>query len=244
MSSPGAWSALIVDDEWLVREELKGLLAGYPEIRVEGEAGSVRQAAEQLARRAFDVIFLDIQMPGALGFELLEQAEVTARIIFITAYDQYAIKAFEVNALDYLLKPIQKERLGQSIVRLSGRAPEALRHKPKLGYDDVAYVMVAGSLKFLQVAQIRCITAGGNYSYLYYQDHRRELVAKSLQEWEEILPGEYFQRIHRSALVNFAFVERVEKCRNYSHLVHVRGVEKPLVMSRRYSARLHHLLPL
>ena len=70
------------------------------------------------------------------------------------------------------------------------------------------------------------------------------LVDRALQEWEEILPGEYFQRIHRSALVNFAFVERVEKCRNYSHLVHVRGVEKPLVMSRRYSARLHHLLPL
>ena len=120
MSGGSSWSALIVDDEWLVREELKGLLADYPEIRVEGEAGSVRQAAGLIAQRSFDVIFLDIQMPGALGFELLEQAQVTARIIFITAYDQYAIKAFEVNALDYLLKPIQKERLGVAIGRLSG----------------------------------------------------------------------------------------------------------------------------
>ncbi|HOZ22391.1 MAG TPA: LytTR family DNA-binding domain-containing protein [bacterium] len=244
MSGGSSWSALIVDDEWLVREELKGLLADYPEIRVEGEAGSVRQAAGLIAQRSFDVIFLDIQMPGALGFELLEQAQVTARIIFITAYDQYAIKAFEVNALDYLLKPIQKERLGVAIGRLSGRPPEALRHKPRLGLEDVAYVMVSGSLKFLQVAQIRCITAGGNYSYLYYQESRPELVAKSLQRWEEILPVEYFQRIHRSTLVNFTFVERVEKRPNYSHLVHMRGIGKPLVMSRRYAARLQHLLAL
>ncbi|HNW60415.1 MAG TPA: LytTR family DNA-binding domain-containing protein [bacterium] len=241
MTTPHRRSALIVDDEWLVREELKQLLAEFPEIEVAGEAGSVRQAVELLGRRTFDVIFLDIQMPGALGFELLEQAEVTARVIFITAYDQYAIKAFEVNALDYLLKPIQRERLGKAIARLAAE-PADPQPRIRLGYDDVAYVMIAGSLKFLQVAQIRCITAGGNYSYLYYQEHKRELVAKSLQAWEEILPPDYFLRIHRSTLVNFKFVERVEKRPNYSHLVYIAGLEKPLVMSRRYAARLQHLL--
>ncbi|HOT98077.1 MAG TPA: LytTR family DNA-binding domain-containing protein [bacterium] len=242
MSGKPRWSALIVDDEWLVREELKQLLADYPEIEVSGEAGSVRQAAELLGQRAFDVIFLDIQMPGALGFELLDQAEVTAKLIFITAYDQYAIKAFEVNALDYLLKPIQRERLGKAIARLAGSAPATPQPRPRLGHDDIVYVVIAGSLKFLQVAQIRYITAGGNYSYLYYQEHRRELVTKSLREWEEILPPDYFLRIHRSSLVNFEFVERIEKRPNYSHLVYIRGIEQPVVMSRRYAARLQHLL--
>ncbi len=242
MTSPHRWTALIVDDEWLVREELKQLLADYPEIEVAGEAGSVRQAAELLRGRRFDVIFLDIQMPGALGFELLDQAEVTGKVIFITAYDQYAIKAFEVNALDYLLKPIQRERLGKAIARLGSSAPELPQPRTRLGHDDVVYVVIAGSLKFLQVAQIRCLTAGGNYSYLYYQEHRRELVTKSLQEWEEILPPDYFLRIHRSTLVNFEFVERIEKRPNYSHLVYIRGIDKPMVMSRRYAARLQHLL--
>jgi two-component system LytT family response regulator len=244
MNEPARWSALIVDDEWLVREELKQLLAEYPELRIAGEAGSVKQAAKLLEEQSFDVIFLDIQMPGALGFELLEQAEISARIIFITAYDQYAIKAFEVNALDYLLKPIQRERLGKTIARLGDRASAVQGGKTTLGHDDVAYVLVAGSLKFLQVAQIKCITAGGNYSYLYYQDHKRELVAKSLLEWEEILPQDYFLRIHRSTLVNFEFVERVEKCKNYSHLVYLKGIESPLIMSRRYAAKLQHLLTL
>jgi two-component system, LytTR family, response regulator len=242
MTVHSTWSALIVDDEWLVRAELKQLLADHPEINVEGEAGSVAQAAEQLAARSFDVIFLDIQMPGALGFELLEHTKVTARIIFITAYDQYAIKAFEVNALDYLLKPIQRDRLGKAIERLSSRPPAAEQRRTKLGREDVAYVMVSGSLKFLQVSQIRCIIAGGNYSYLYYQDRKRELVAKSLQDWQEILPEEYFLRIHRSTLVNFEFVERVEKCKNYSHLVYLRGIDKPLVMSRRYAVKLQQFL--
>jgi len=242
MTACSSWSALIVDDEWLVREELKQLLADYPEIEVAGEAGSVAQAAELLAGRSFDVIFLDIQMPGALGFELLDRAKINARIIFITAYDQYAIKAFEVNALDYLLKPIQRERLGKAIERLSNRIPTTEKSRQKLSREDVAYVMVSGSLRFLQVSQIKCIIAGGNYSYLYYQDHKRELVAKSLQDWQEILPEEYFLRIHRSTLVNFEFVERVEKCKNYSHLVYLRGVDKPLVMSRRYAIKLQQLL--
>jgi two-component system, LytTR family, response regulator len=244
MTSRTPLSALIVDDEWLVREELKLLLADYPEIHVAGEAGSVKQAATLLEDGRFDVIFLDIQMPGATGFELLEQAEITAKVIFITAFDQYAIKAFEVNALDYLLKPIQRDRLGKAIARLRNAGTVAGTSMQKLGHEDVAYVMVSGSLKFLQVAQIRCITADGNYSYLYYQDRKRELVSKTLQEWEELLPGEYFLRIHRSTLVNFEFVERVEKCRNYTHLVHVQSIEKPFVMSRRYAARLQHTFTL
>lgn len=234
--------ALIVDDEWLVREELKTLLAAYPEIQIIGEAGSVAQAVAMLEHVKPDVIFLDIQMPGATGFDLLERAEISSPVIFITAYDQYAIKAFEVNALDYLLKPIQRDRLAQSIARLLDRHTPVKTTPERLTYQDVAYVLVAGSLKFIKVALVKCIEAEGNYSYLYYQERKKELVAKTLQEWEAILPESHFVRIHRSTLVNFEYVERVEKCRNYTHLVHVQGLEQPLTMSRRYAAHLRRVL--
>ncbi len=231
-------TAIIVDDEWLVREELKILLADYRELVVIGEAANVPQAIELIHNAAPEVIFLDIQMPGASGFDLLEQAEINAKIIFVTAYDQYALKAFEVNALDYLLKPIRKERLTKAIQRLFAAESTITRTNKKLDYDDVLYVLVNGSMKFLKLPLLRCIVAEGNYSYIYYKGRTKDLVSKTLQEWEEILPDKYFIRIHRSTIVNFEHVEQVKKCRNYTHLVYIRDIEKPFVMSRRYAAKL------
>lgn len=229
---------IIVDDEWLVREELKTLLVEYPEIQIMGEAANVIQAIELVKKSMPDVIFLDIQMPGASGFELLERTDINSKIIFVTAYDRYALKAFEVNALDYLLKPIQKERLAITIQRLLSDEKPAPLVSHQLSYDDVAYVLVNGSLKFIKVSLLKCIIAEGNYSYIYYKDRKKELVDKTLQDWEAILPEDYFVRIHRSTMVNFEYVEQVKKCRNYTHLVYVRDIEKPFVMSRRYAARL------
>ncbi len=233
-----ALRTIIVDDEWLVREELKMLLGDYPELIVVGEAANVPQAVELIHRTAPEVIFLDIQMPGASGFDLLERAEINAKIVFVTAYDQYALKAFEVNALDYLLKPIQKDRLAKTIQRLVSSDISGAGPRKKVSYDDVIYIVVNGSLKFIKLPLLRCIVAEGNYSYIYYKGRTRDLVSKTLQEWEEILPDDYFVRIHRSTIVNFEYVEQVKKCRNYTHLVYVRDIEKPFVMSRRYAARL------
>jgi len=229
---------IIVDDEWLVREELKTLLAKYSEITLVGEAANVPQAIDLVHEVQPDVIFLDVQMPGATGFDLLEQTDVTAKIIFVTAYDQYALRAFEVNALDYLLKPVQKERLAKTMQRLlTGESPIASRGQ-KLSYDDVVYVLVNGALKFIKLAWLKCIIAEGNYSYIYYQDRKKELVSKTLQDWEALLPEDYFVRIHRSTIVNFEYVEQVKKCPNYTYLVYMRDIEKPFVMSRRYAGRL------
>jgi two-component system LytT family response regulator len=233
-----ALKTIVVDDEWLVREELKTLLAEYPAIQVVGEAANVPQTIELVKQLEPDVIFLDIQMPGASGFELLEKADINSKIIFVTAYDQYAIKAFEVNALDYLLKPINKGRLAKTIQRLITEEQSKLRTSQKLGYDDVVYVLVNGSLKFIKVSLLRCIIAEGNYSYIYYKDRNKALVTKTLQEWEDLLPDDYFVRIHRSTIVNFEYVEQVKKCPNYTHLVYVRDIDKPFIMSRRYAARL------
>lgn len=233
---------LIVDDEWLVRAELKTMLADYPEIAVVGEAANVAQAIPLIQDTRPEVIFLDIQMPGATGFDLLEQADIAARIIFITAYDKYAIRAFEVNALDYLLKPISKERLAKAIQRLGTNEPASPAEKKKAAYDDAIYVIINGALKFIKLSLLKCITAEGNYSYIFYADKPRALVSKTLQEWEDLLPEKYFVRIHRSTIVNFAHVEKVKKRKNYSQEVFVKGIEKPFMMSRRYAVKLKHLL--
>jgi len=232
----------IVDDEWLVRAELKTMLAGHPEIAVVGEAANVAQAIPLIQDTRPEVIFLDIQMPGASGFDLLDQIDVSARIVFITAYDKYALRAFEVNALDYLLKPISKERLAKAIQRLGTNEPAPPAESKKAGYDDVIYVVVNGALKFVKLSLLKCITAEGNYSYIVYADKPRALVSKTLQEWEELLPEKYFVRIHRSTIINSAHVEKVKKRQNYSQEVFVKGIEKPFLMSRRYAAKLKHLL--
>lgn len=235
--------SIIVDDEWLVRNELKIMLAEYPEIDVVGEATNVPQAIEVILELKPDVIFLDIQMPGATGFDLLERIDINCKIIFITAYDQYAIKAFEVNAIDYLLKPIKRERLGKTIFRLLNKEESISRAGHMLSYEDVAYVVVNKALKFIKVSAIKCIIAEGNYSYLYYNNQKKELISKTLQEWEEILPSDYFVRIHRSTIVNFEYVENVSKCQNYTYLVKIQEIEKQFIMSRRYAARLKKILP-
>ncbi len=237
-------TSIIVDDEWLAREELKTMLNKFPEISVVGEAANVPQAISLIRQCAPDIIFLDIQMPGATGFDLLEMVDIRSEVIFITAYDQYALKAFEVNALDYLLKPIQKERLAKTITRLIAGKSSTPRQLHRVSYDDVVYVLVNGSLKFIRVSLLKCIVAEGNYSYIYYKDRRKELVSRTLQEWEELLPETYFIRIHRSTIVNFEYVEQVKKCRNYTHLVCLRDFDEPFVMSRRYAAKLKKRLAL
>ena len=107
--------AILIDDERLARQELKSLLAAYPEIQIVGEANNVETAIESIKQLKPDVIFLDIQMPGKNGFELLEEISGVPEVVFVTAYDEYAIRAFEVNALDYLLKPVQSNRLAETV---------------------------------------------------------------------------------------------------------------------------------
>lgn len=228
---------LIVDDEWLVRHELKTMLQDYPEVEVIAEASNVKQASQIIDKENPDVIFLDIEMPGKNGFELLDQCNIHCSVVFVTAYNQYAIRAFEVNALDYLLKPIQKDRLGLTIKRLRDRG-KIEPSLTKVLYDDVIYVMIDGSVKFVKLPLLKCIIAEGNYSYIYYEHNRKELVSKTLLDWEKILPDKYFVRIHRSTIVNFEFVEKVRKCSNNTHEVYIRDIEKPFVMSRRFAAKL------
>lgn len=236
------FKALIVDDEWLIRSEIGMMLSEYPEIEVVGEAAYISDAIELINTFNPDVIFLDIELSGETGFDLLEQIEIHCEIIFVTAYNQYAVRAFEVNALDYLLKPILPERLEKTIQRLLRDETTKPQSAEKVTMDDVVYVMINGSLKFVKISELRCVLANGNYSDIIDETCKKELVSKSLSDWEAILPESYFVRIHRSIIINFNFVDHIEKQANQSQLVFMKGMNKPLVMSRRYAVKLKKLL--
>jgi two-component system LytT family response regulator len=232
-------TSIIVDDSRLLREELKILLDHHPEIAVVGEASNVDKAVKIIESIKPDVLFLDIQLQGETGFDLLEKTKVNFQIIFITAHDEYAIRAFEVNALDYLLKPISPERLSQAIARLLPETIESAGPTKKVTYDDVLYLMINGSFMFVKVKLIKCIIAAGKYSYIYYGNRQhKELVSKTLREWEEFLPEKYLIRIHRSTIVNFENVENVRKCPNNTHEVYITGIDTPFIISRRYASKL------
>jgi len=230
--------ALIVDDERLARKDLISLLKPYDQVTVVGEADSVPAAVKAIHRLNPDVVFLDIQMPGDSGFDLLDKVDLEAHIIFVTAYDEYAIRAFEVNALDYLLKPVHPDRLAKAMERLGDREPAQPARVRNLDYDDRLFVMLGQHFKFLKVDSILNIKAAGDYSEIQTADGAKGLVLKSMKEWETRLPARHFLRIHRSTIINMEFIDKVEEWFNYSFKVYLKGVEEPYVISRRYATRL------
>jgi two-component system LytT family response regulator len=231
------FTAILVDDERLARKELRSMLAEHEIIEVVGEAETVAQAAELIHAKKPDVLFLDIQLPGETGFDLLEKINPACKIIFVTAFDAYAIRAFEVNALDYLLKPINPARLAHAIERLTTQTVAPASLVRPLEYEDRLFIEVDERSRFLKVSDIVVISAMGDYSQIYSSDGQKSLVLKPLKDWEERLPAKHFTRIHRSTIINVDYVERLESWFNRSYRIHIRQMAEPLVMSRRYAAR-------
>jgi two-component system, LytTR family, response regulator len=236
------WKAVIVDDERLARVKLRTMLEIYSHITVIGEADNSEDALRLINKAQPDVVFLDIQMPGESGFDLVNRLEHPVNIIFVTAFDEYAIRAFEINALDYLLKPVTPDRLNRAIERLIHSAAPVENPNRRLEHDDFLFLTIGRNSRFLRVREIKYISAADVYSEIVTVDDQKALVLKPLSEWEERLPENYFARIHRSAIINIEFVERVEKLFNHSYQVYLRGENAPLTMSRRYAARLKEKL--
>lgn len=239
-----SYRALLVDDERLARNDLRRLLANHPNISIMGEAANGLEALDIIKEKAPDLVFLDIQMPGINGFDVLEHISSDIQVIFVTAFDEYALRAFEVNALDYLLKPVNPERLQQSLERLEQLPEESpgddLR---ELEYHDRLLLKLDTSLGFLKVSNIVSISSAGDYSEVHCVDKKRKLlVHKSMAEWESRLPASFFNRIHRTSIVNMEYVDRLEEWFNNSYRVYLKGVEEPFVMSRRYVAKLKQKL--
>ncbi|MCF7823267.1 MAG: LytTR family DNA-binding domain-containing protein [Candidatus Marinimicrobia bacterium] len=237
---PKNYKALLVDDERLSRNDLRLMLEKHSNIDVIGEAASGDKALELIEELNPDLVFLDIQMPGLSGFDVLEHINTNIKVIFVTAFDEYALRAFEVNALDYLLKPVNPERLAQSIERLELTSDETDHGFRELEYHDRLLLKLDTSLGFLKISTIICITSAGDYSEVITTTRKKVLVHKSMAEWETRLPTSFFNRIHRTTIVNMEFVDRLEEWFNNSYRVYLKGIEEPYVMSRRYVAKLKH----
>ena len=232
--------ALIVDDERLARKELRSLLAAHPAVEVVGEADSVAAALAVLEGERPDLVFLDIQLAGETGFDLLERAgSIDFRTVFVTAFDAYAIRAFEVNALDYLLKPVNPARLKRAIDKLlpGGPPPAAASPRP-LAIDDRVYLELGDRSVFLKIDRVTHIVAAGDYTEVFAAEGQKYMVEKPLREWEARLPEKFFARVHRNCIVNLEYVERVESWFNRSQQLFLRGRDEPLTVSRRHAARL------
>ena len=226
--------ALIVDDERLARAELARLLAVHPEIEIAGEARNGEEALELIARLAPDLLFLDIQMPGMTGFELLERLDEVPQVIFTTAYDQYAIHAFEVNALDYLLKPIAPNRLAAALAKL--------RLRPERSRLEQVFVRDGDRCWIVRLPDIFLLESEGNYTRLHF-GNERPLIRRSLNALEEQLDPNLFFRAGRKEIINLKWIDKVDIGVNGGLTVTLRG-GLTVDMSRRQSTRLREILSL
>ena len=230
--------AIIVDDERLARKEMRRLLAEHDEIIVVGEAEDLSGALDLITTEKPNLVFLDIQLSNENGFDLLERVDRRLNVIFVTAFDEHAIKAFEVNAIDYLVKPVNPQRLARSIDRLSEPRKEKPLNVRKLEYEDRLFLDSGSRSSFLQISTIKCIAADGDYTQVFTADGKKHLFAKPLKEWQERLPEKYFVRIHRSAIVNLEFIEKVESWFGRTYQLYICDVSTPLSVSRRYAVEL------
>jgi two-component system LytT family response regulator len=236
------YRAIIVDDQRLARKDLRSLLSEYENIEIIGEADSVTSAVTLINEISPDLIFLDIQMPGESGFDLFNKIDLKAQVIFVTAFDEYAIRAFEVDAIDYLLKPVNPERLRSSIERLVQEETTTVAPRHKLNYEDTMFLLMNTHPRFIKVKSIVYIKAAKDYSELVTSEGKKGLVQKSMTEWEQRLPESYFARIHRSIIINLEYIVRIEEWFSNSYRIYLKGIEAPLEMSRRYAVRMKERL--
>jgi two-component system LytT family response regulator len=222
---------LIVDDEPLARRELRRLLAAFPAVRVVGEAANIDEARARIEELSPEVVFLDIQMPGGTGFDLLAQLDRVPRIVFTTAYDQYAVKAFEVNALDYLLKPIEPERLAAAIRKIQPLpARDAVPGTPL----EQLFIKDGPRCWFVPLREVSVFSAEGNYVRLLW-GKERPLLGRSLAALETKLdPSRYF-RANRAQIINLDLIESVEP--GEGGRLHVRMKDGPEIEVSRRQAR-------
>ncbi|MBA4251908.1 MAG: DNA-binding response regulator [Chlorobiaceae bacterium] len=234
--------SIIIDDERLARSELKRLLAPIKEIDVIAEAVNVDDAIEKITQLKPDLIFLDIQMPGKNGFDLLAQLDNVPKVIFTTAYDEYALKAFEVNALDYLLKPIEPKRLEEAIRRISVKElEESIPAKNfSLKADDRVFVKDGDRCWFVKLEDVRFFESEGNYVRIYFNENK-PLILRTLNYLEERLDQKTFFRASRKHIINLKWVDSVESWLNGGLLVKLRGGQK-VEVSRRQSVKFKEML--
>lgn len=240
--------AIIIDDERLARNELKKLLTEFPDIEILAEASNAAEGIEKIDSLQPDVIFLDIHMPGKTGFDMLAELNHLPQVIFTTAYDEFALKAFEVNAFDYLLKPIDPKRLSEAVQQLL-KAPDPMPaptsefvHRGMLREHDQVFVKDGERCWFVKLSEIRLFESVGNYAKVFFGANK-PLILKSLNALEERLDPKVFFRANRKHIVNLRMIEKVEPYFNGGLLLDIQGGEK-IEVSRRQAVKFKEMMSL
>lgn len=245
-----ALKTIIIDDERLAREELKFLLKDYHEIEIIDEAKNGEEAIQKIKQLKPDLLFLDISMPEMNGFEMLKYLEEIPKVIFVTAFDEYAIKAFEVNALDYIMKPVDPSRLEEAIQKLNQKEEDfssafegsISRKERPLTLNDSVFIKDGEKCWFIELNKIRMFESDGNYVKVYF-DNFRPLVLRSLNSFEERLDPEHFFRANRKFIINLKWVSHIENWFNGGLQVELREGEK-VEISRRQAIRFKEIMSL
>jgi two-component system, LytTR family, response regulator len=238
---------LIIDDERLARNELKKLLQDFGDIEIIGEAANANEGIEKIESLSPDLIFLDIQMPGKTGFDMLAELDAAPHVIFTTAYDEYALKAFEVNALDYLMKPIEPKRLADALQKLQQAEEKEMAaalaaSRGILTEADQVFVKDGERCWFVKLAEVRLFESVGNYAKVFFGTNK-PLILKSLNALEERLDDRVFFRANRKHIVNLRMIEKIEPYFNGGLLLDLHGGEK-VEVSRRQAVKFKEMMSL
>jgi len=241
--------AIIIDDERLARTELRKLLQDFPEIEVVDEASNAEEGIQKIESHNPDLVFLDIQMPGKTGFDMLSELDHAPSVIFTTAYDEYALKAFEVNALDYLLKPVEPRRLADAMEKIRKVQSPNGHDKPMihesnsiLGENDQVFVKDGERCWFVKLSDVRLFESVGNYAKVFFGSNK-PLILKSLNALEERLDEKVFFRANRKHIVNLRMIEKIEPYFNGGLLLELKGGEK-IEVSRRQTVKFKEMMSL
>ena len=233
--------AIVVDDSRLARNELKRLLKDLDSVNIIGEAANAMEAKEKIETDKPDLVFLDIQMPGKNGFELLEELEFIPEVIFTTAYDEYALKAFEYNALDYLQKPVQLDRLVGAIDKVTERQQaKSETFEDRMTEQDQVFVKDGEKCWFVQLSNVRLFEVDGNYTKLFFDEHK-PMIPRTLNYLESRLDPKTFFRANRQQMINLKWVERIEPWFSGSIKIYMKGGHE-VDVSRRHTQRFKELM--
>lgn len=240
--------AIIIDDERLARLELRKLLQDFPEVEVIDEAVNAEEALTKIESQQPDLIFLDIQMPGKTGFDMLAELDRAPHVIFTTAHHEFALKAFEVNALDYLMKPVEPKRLADAIQKLHLAEGKEMRTEAEytnnsiLSENDRVFVKDGERCWFVKLSDIRLFESVGNYAKVYFGQNK-PLILKSLNALEERLDEKVFFRANRKHIVNLRMIDKIEPYFNGGLLLDLKGGEK-IEVSRRQTVKFKEMMSL
>ncbi|MPM96320.1 Chemotaxis response regulator protein-glutamate methylesterase [bioreactor metagenome] len=243
MQTPDGLKILILDDDPLVRSMLVDMLQSRGSGNSLHEASTVTEASNLARDQQFDVAFVDVNLPDASGFELLKELPAKTAVIFMSNADEHAVQAFDCEAVDYLLKPISTERLHKALERACNRLPARPTARPaaQSRLEDSFVVKTMAEKRLVKIREIRNIAAYGEYSWVYWEEGKGAMLRKSLKQWQAELPADQFVRVHRRAIINLAFLDRIQNQEGHTQL-YLKNSQEPIEVSSRLAPQLNRRL--